>query len=149
MGATRPVTTLREHPNYVARLAVVAIVALATSAGCVSGKKAGPPTLPSGFDQVDVTVQYMTGPAETTITNSDDITALRDSVNRLPMPGKHVEVVTDQGSWTLVFTGQGQPTTMTFDEGGDKKVRVRATDGTTAIRQGNEQLRDQLTHLMD
>ena len=142
-------TPPRAHLGRAARLALVALVVLMLPVGCSSGDKAGPPTVPSGIDRVAITVQYMSGPKAKTITDAADIAALRESVNQLPRVGNGSRTcVTDRGSWTLTFAGKGPRTTMTFDEKGCNEVRVRAADGSTQTRQGNEQLRTQLTGLI-
>lgn len=137
------------HRSVSVTFATILLAAMALAAGCSSGTKAGPPTLSSDIDRVVVTVAYMSGDTPTrTITDPDDIAALRESINRLPRIGKGSRrCVTDRGTWTLTFTGRGPRTTMTFDATGCDEVHVRTADGPTATRQGNNALRAQLTAL--
>jgi hypothetical protein len=132
-----------------AQFAIAAVVTLAIAIGCSSGAKTGPPTLPSGIDHVVIEVQYMSGVVvRKAVTDPDDIASLRDSINRLPRPGKRRTCITDRGAWTLTFTGNGVRKTATFDATGCSELHVRDTDGTLAIRQGNEPLRAQFSSLI-
>lgn len=131
-------------------IATILLVSMALAAGCSSGPKAGPPTLSNDIDQVVVTVHSMSGDTPTkTITDPDEIVALRESVNRLPRIGKGPRrCVTDRGTWTLTFTGRGPRTTMTFDATGCNEVQVRIGGEPAATRQGNDAFRTQLTDLI-
>jgi hypothetical protein len=131
-------------------IATILLVSMALAAGCSSGPKAGPPTLPSGINRVVITVHSMSGDSPTkTLTDPVAIATLRESVNRLPRIGKGARrCVTDRGTWTLTFTGRGPRTTMTFDATGCNEVQVRIGGEPAATRQGNDALRTQLTDLI-
>ena len=132
------------------KIAMILLVSMELAVGCSSGAKAGPPTLPSGIDRVVITVQYMSSDSPTkTLTDPDDIAALRASVNRLPRIGTGSRrCATDRGTWTLTFTGRGPRTTVTFDASGCDEVQVRPSGEKTEIRQGDEALRNQFTELI-
>ena len=143
-------TRRRERSASSTRLALVALAVLAISVGCTSVNKTGPPTLPSGIDRVDITLENMNGPVpeiNKVVTDPADLAALRESINGLPRVGKGPrQCATDRGSWTLTLTGKSQPTTVTFDRTGCLDVQVRSMDGTVETRQGDEHLMTQLSY---